>query len=82
MVEKKKKGGQVGKKLGGAVGGILAGELAKSAVAKKAYKSGALNPKMVKSGGRAIGEKLGSLLPFARGGVVIVVPKKKRRSKK
>lgn len=81
MVEKKKKG-QVGKKIGGAVGGILGSELAKSGLAKRAYKSGVINQKMLKAGGRAIGERIGSMIPYARGGLVIVVPKKKRKSKK
>jgi hypothetical protein len=75
--------GRLGKKLLGAVGGILGSEASKSGLAKKAYGMGLGNEKLVKSTGRKLGEKVGSLLPFKNGGVVVVVKApRKRRSKK
>lgn len=75
--------GRLGKKLGSAVGGILGSEVSKSGLAKKAYGMGLGNEKLVKSAGRKLGEKVGSLLPFKNGGVVVVVKApRKRRSKK
>lgn len=75
--------GKLGKRLGSAVGGILGSHVAKSDIAKKAYGMGVGNEKLVKSAGRKLGEKVGSLLPFKSGGVVMVVKApRKRRSKK
>lgn len=76
--------GRLGKKLGSAVGGILGSEVAKSGLARKAFGMGIGNQKLVKDSGRKLGEKVGSLLPFKQGGVVMVVkaPRKKRKSKK
>lgn len=76
--------GKLGRKLGSAVGGILGSEVAKSGLAKKAFGMGIGNQKLVKDSGRKLGEKVGSLLPFKNGGVVVVVkaPKKSRKGKK
>jgi hypothetical protein len=75
--------GKLGKKIGGAIGGILGGEASKSGLAKKAYGMGIGNQKLVKDTGRKLGEKVGSLLPFKNGGVVMVVRSpRKRRTKK
>lgn len=74
---------RLGRRIGGAIGGILGSEVSKSGLAKKAYGMGLGNEKLVKSAGRKLGEKVGSLLPFKNGGVVVVVKApRKRRSKK
>lgn len=75
--------GKLGKQLGGAVGGILGGAAAKSAIAKRAFKLGLGNAALVKRAGRAGGERIGSLLPFKSGGVVVVIKSpRKRRARK
>ena len=74
---------RLGKKLLGAVGGILGKEVSKTGLAKKAFGMGIGNERLVKSAGRKLGEKVGSLLPFKNGGVVVVVKApRKRKSKK
>lgn len=75
--------GKLGRRIGSAVGGILGSEASRSGLAKKAYGLGIGNEKMVKSAGRKLGEKVGSLLPFKSGGVVMVVKApRKRKAKK
>lgn len=76
--------GRIGKKLGAAVGGILGSEAANSKVGRKMIGLGLGNKKMATSAGTMAGAKLGSLLPFARGGVAVVVkaPRKKRKARK
>jgi len=76
--------GRIGKKLGKAVGGILGSEAAKSKIGRKLIGMGIGNNKLATSGGQMAGAKLGSLLPFAKGGVAVVVkaPRKARKSKK
>lgn len=75
---------RIGKRIGSAVGGILASEAANSKYGKKLIGMGIGNKKLATSAGQAAGAKLGSLLPFARGGVAVVVkaPRKKRKARK
>ena len=75
--------GRLGSKLGGALGGILGSAAAKSKLGKKLIGMGIGNKRLATTGGRMAGEKLGQLLPFKNGGVVMVVKKsRKRKSKK
>jgi len=75
--------GRIGAKLGSAVGGILGSEAAKSSLGRKLIGMGIGNKQLATSAARRAGEKLGQLLPFKKGGVVMVVKKpRKRRSKK
>jgi len=76
--------GRIGRRLGSALGGILAGEAAKNKYAKKAFGMGLGNKRLAVTGGQKLGEKVGDFLPFARGGVVVVVkkPRKARKSRK
>jgi len=73
--------GRIGKKLGKALGGILGSEAANTKIGRKLIGMGIGNKKLATSGGQAAGEKLGNLLPFKKGGIVMVV-KKPRKSKK
>jgi hypothetical protein len=76
--------GRIGQKLGRAVGGILGSEASKSKIGRKLIGMGIGNKQLATSAGQKAGEKLGSLLPFKNGGVVMVVrkPRKARKSKK
>ena len=76
--------GRIGAKLGKAVGGILGSEAAKSKVGRKLIGMGIGNRKLATGAGQKAGEKLGQLLPFKNGGVVMVVRpvRKKRKAKK
>jgi hypothetical protein len=76
--------GRIGKKIGSALGGILGSEAANSKIGRKLIGMGIGNKKLATSAGQMAGNKLGSLLPFKSGGVVMVVkkPKKARKSKK
>jgi hypothetical protein len=75
--------GRIGKKIGKALGGILGSEASKNKYAKKAFGMGIGNKKLLVTGGQKLGEKVGSFVPFARGGVAVVVkaPKKRRTRK-
>ena len=76
--------GRIGQKVGRAVGGILGSEAAKSKIGRKLIGMGIGNKRLASTAGQKAGEKLGSLLPFKNGGVVMVVkkPRKARKSKK
>lgn len=76
--------GRIGQKLGKAVGGILGSEAANSKLGRKLIGMGIGSKKLATSAGQAGGAKLGSLLPFKSGGVVMLVkkPRKVRKSKK
>lgn len=75
--------GRIGRKIGSALGGILAGEAAKTGLAKKAFGMGIGNKKLLTTGGQTLGSKVGDLIPFKNGGVVMVVKKpRKRKSRK
>ena len=76
--------GRIGQKLGRAVGGILGSEAAKSKIGRKLIGMGIGNKRLASTAGQAAGGKLGALLPFKNGGVVMVVkkPRKARKSKK
>lgn len=75
--------GRIGEKLGSAVGGILGSEAAKSSLGRKLIGMGIGNRQLATSAGRKAGAKLGQLLPFKNGGVVMVVKKpRKRKCKK
>lgn len=75
--------GRIGRKIGKAIGGIAGSEIAKNKYAKQAFGMGIGNRNLLVSGGQKLGEKVGDLIPFKNGGVVMVVKKpRKRRSKK
>lgn len=75
--------GRIGRKIFKALGGIAGSELAKNKYAKKAFGMGIGNKKLLVGGGQKLGEKVGNLVPFARGGVAVVVKAaRKRRTKK
>ena len=76
--------GRIGEKVGRAVGGILGSEAAKSKIGRKLIGMGIGNKRLASGLGAKAGEKVGALLPFKSGGVVMVVkkPRKARKSKK
>lgn len=76
--------GRIGAKLGSAVGGILGSEAAKSSLGRKLINMGIGNKKLATSAGQKAGQRIGELLPFKNGGVVMVVrkPRKAKKGKK